>query len=142
AARHDFMSLYQLLVTPKSSALILAMTLAASDSTRTTRTPRSALSTSRIAVAMASCSDEAVRLNSREATPSRRFNSMSPPVAAYKASASSGVSSATPERIRVKVCVFMVLLPRLSGADNDSQIDESPWHGSLGFSALPKQTCC
>src|SRR5439155_24334115 len=99
---------HQPLATPRRSALILAMTFAASDSTRTTRTPAVACSISRIAVVMASRSVAAVRSNSTKATPSRRFNSMSPWVAAYRASASSGVSSATPQRIKVKVWVFMI----------------------------------
>ena len=54
------------------------MTLAASDCTRT---PTSAASTSRKAVVSASRNVDAARSNAAKATPSRRFNSMSPHVA-------------------------------------------------------------
>src|SRR5207302_10264167 len=86
-------------VFPKRWALILAMVFAAFDSTRTTRTPTSAPSTSRIAEVMASRSVGAARVNSRKATPLRILHSISPLVASYRASASSGVKSATPDRI-------------------------------------------
>src|SRR5262249_60978921 len=83
-------------VVPERSALIVAIVLAASESTRTTRTPTWAPSTSRMAEVIASRNVGAARLNSREKKPLRWLNLMSPFVASYKASGRSGAKSPTP----------------------------------------------
>src|SRR5262245_35152888 len=113
--------------TPSNSALIFAITLADSDSTRITRTPVLDSSTCFMAVAIATCKSGADRLNSKYATPSRMFNSISPCVASYNASANSGVNSVTPANTRVKFKTLMFRLLPLH-EDIDPQTAESHPH--------------
>src|SRR5262245_47081503 len=77
----DLRWIYSLLTVPRRPALICAMVFAASDSTRITRTPRFARSTSAIVDRTASRSVLAARSTSMYATPSDMLSSMSPPVA-------------------------------------------------------------